>query len=135
MGIVGFSPPFSRTAALSGLASPFHAFLALFMPSAAPAPQAIRSPGARSVPLSIAARLIHQGPDAGNCCDSALALPIRAESRQVQPSRLKVVRRFEPGVAASLAGRMVISGRMADVCAELDRMERKESGTAQIPML
>ncbi len=133
MGIVGFLPQFSRAAALSGLPSPFQTFLALFMPSA-PASQAIRSPSARSVPLSIAARLIHRGPDAVNCCDSALALPIRAESRQVQPSRLKVVRQFEPGIAASLAGRMVISGRMADVCAELDRMERKESGTAQIPM-
>ena len=62
-------------------------------------------------------------------------LPNRTESRRmVQPSRLKIVRRFEPGVGASLAGRMVISGRMADVCAELDRMERSESGTAQIPM-
>ncbi|MES2980260.1 MAG: hypothetical protein V4731_17710 [Pseudomonadota bacterium] len=37
-------------------------------------------------------------------------------------SRLRVLRTFEPGVSPSCAGRMVISGRMADVCAELERL-------------
>ena len=37
-------------------------------------------------------------------------------------SRLKVMREFEPGMARSQTGRMAISGRMADVCAELDRI-------------
>ncbi|MDO9359861.1 MAG: hypothetical protein Q7T70_12810 [Polaromonas sp.] len=37
------------------------------------------------------------------------------------------MREFEPGVSPSCAGRMVISGRMADVCAELDRMAQRES--------
>jgi len=41
--------------------------------------------------------------------------------------RLKVVREFDAGISSSCAGRMVISGRMADVCAELDRMAQKES--------
>ena len=41
--------------------------------------------------------------------------------------RLKVVREFDAGIGPSCAGRMVISGRMADVCAELDRMVQKES--------
>ena len=41
--------------------------------------------------------------------------------------RLKIVREFDAGVSPSCAGRMVISGRMADVCAELDRMAQKES--------
>lgn len=41
--------------------------------------------------------------------------------------RLKVVREFEPGMRRSQAGRMAISGRMADVCAELDRIASKES--------
>jgi hypothetical protein len=36
--------------------------------------------------------------------------------------RIKVVREFESGVSPAFAGRMVISGRMADVCAELERM-------------
>lgn len=38
------------------------------------------------------------------------------------PSRLKVLRVFEAGTSPACAGRMVISGRMADVCAELNRM-------------
>jgi hypothetical protein len=39
-----------------------------------------------------------------------------------EPSRLRVLREFEPGASPACAGRMVISGRMADVCAELERM-------------
>jgi hypothetical protein len=41
----------------------------------------------------------------------------------VEPLRpLRVLRVFEAGQKPSHVGRMVISGRMADVCAELDRM-------------
>lgn len=43
--------------------------------------------------------------------------------------RLKVVREFDSGVSPSCAGRMVISGRMADVCAELERMVQRETTT------
>ena len=43
-------------------------------------------------------------------------------------SRLRVVREFDSAVNPDCAGRMVISGRMADVCAELDRMALR--GTA-----
>lgn len=35
---------------------------------------------------------------------------------------LRVLREFEAGTSPSCAGRMFISGRMADVCAELERM-------------
>ena len=35
---------------------------------------------------------------------------------------LRVVRESDAGIRPDCAGRMVISGRMADVCAELDRM-------------
>lgn len=35
---------------------------------------------------------------------------------------LRVLRVVEAGQASSHAGRLVISGRMADVCAELDRL-------------
>ena len=37
-------------------------------------------------------------------------------------SRLRVVRESDSSISPDCAGRMVISGRMADVCAELDRM-------------
>jgi len=40
---------------------------------------------------------------------------------------LRVVREADAAISPDCAGRMVISGRMADVCAELDRMaERAE---------
>jgi hypothetical protein len=35
---------------------------------------------------------------------------------------LRVVRVLEAGQTSTQVGRMVISGRMADVCAELDRL-------------
>jgi hypothetical protein len=38
------------------------------------------------------------------------------------PRPLRVVRVLEPNQAPDKVGRMVISGRMADVCAELDRL-------------
>lgn len=40
---------------------------------------------------------------------------------------LRVVRVLEAGQARSSVGRMVISGRMADVCAELDRLVAREA--------
>jgi hypothetical protein len=43
------------------------------------------------------------------------------------PSKpLRVVRVAETGFQPGCAGRMVISGRMADVCAELDRLAERE---------
>jgi len=41
--------------------------------------------------------------------------------------RLKVVREHDAAVSPTCAGRMTISGRMADVCAEIDRMAQRES--------
>ena len=41
---------------------------------------------------------------------------------------LRVVRVVEPSAARADAGRMVISGRLADVCAELDRLAALEAG-------
>lgn len=43
------------------------------------------------------------------------------------PVRLKIVRQFEPDISPLCAGRMTISGSMADVCAELDRMVERET--------
>ncbi len=40
---------------------------------------------------------------------------------------LRVVRVVEPGQSRSSVGRIVISGRMADVCAELDRLAACET--------
>ena len=43
------------------------------------------------------------------------------------PAQLKIVRQFDPDISPLCAGRMTISGSMADVCAELDRMVERES--------
>lgn len=47
--------------------------------------------------------------------------------QQAQQRALRVLRVSEQGETASCAGRMVISGRMADVCAELDRLVALEA--------
>ena len=44
-----------------------------------------------------------------------------------QQRALRVVRFAEQGDTGQSAGRMVISGRMADVCAELDRLVALEA--------
>lgn len=54
--------------------------------------------------------------------------PHRAEPvRAARTARLRVVRVFEAAQPAAAAGRMVISGRMADVCAELERLAALET--------
>ncbi|WP_137895532.1 hypothetical protein [Ramlibacter sp. 2FC] len=55
--------------------------------------------------------------------------PAQPAARHAVP--LRVVRVAEAGYRPGCAGRMVISGRMADVCAELDRLAARESALAQ----
>ncbi len=56
------------------------------------------------------------------------ATATRASSQKLAVLKpLRVVRVVEAGQARSCVGRMVISGRMADVCAELDRLAARES--------
>ncbi|MDB5752477.1 MAG: hypothetical protein JWP65_2898 [Ramlibacter sp.] len=61
------------------------------------------------------------------------AAPIHTTVRASAPLRrsadkpLRVVRVLDPSASRAVAGRMVISGRLADVCAELDRLVAQES--------
>lgn len=60
------------------------------------------------------------------------SVPVRrtpAVQRHAQPPArpLRVLRVVEPSAPRAVAGRMVISGRMADVCAELDRLAAQEA--------
>jgi len=48
-------------------------------------------------------------------------------ARPAVSTPLRVVRLSEGGERPGAAGRMVISGRMADVCAELDRLAAREA--------
>lgn len=56
------------------------------------------------------------------------ATPIRGDVNKFALRRpVRVVRVLEAGQPLSSVGRMVISGRMADVCAELDRLAEREA--------
>ncbi|MEO0028854.1 MAG: hypothetical protein RJB45_895 [Pseudomonadota bacterium] len=60
--------------------------------------------------------------------ESSSVFAATACSSGLTPQRaLRVMRIAEQGDAPSCAGRMVISGRMADVCAELDRLVALEA--------
>lgn len=48
-------------------------------------------------------------------------------ARRAVRAPLRVVRIMEAGQASALSGRIMMSGRMADVCAELDRMVEREA--------
>ena len=101
MGTASFSPNLSGTPQGSILSGPMQALLAFWGQSK---PIKAKSPAALFQPAQ----------------PSQTVTPLPA------PSRLRILREFEPGIAPSFAGRMVISGRMADVCAELDRMTQQE---------
>lgn len=51
----------------------------------------------------------------------------RSHAMGPQRRPLRVLRLVENNAAPAAAGRMRISGRMADVCAELDRLAAKEA--------
>jgi hypothetical protein len=52
---------------------------------------------------------------------------VQASSFNSQQRALRVLRIAEHGEPTACAGRMVISGRMSDVCAELDRLVELEA--------
>jgi hypothetical protein len=58
---------------------------------------------------------------------SRAGLPAQRAARIAPAMPLRVVRVVEPSASRSNAGRMVISGRLADVCAELDRLAALEA--------
>ncbi|MBC7649312.1 MAG: hypothetical protein H7197_09400 [Vitreoscilla sp.] len=104
------------TPRLSMMLAPVQALVAFFTPMQ-PA-QASHRPATRSP----AQRMSH----AQNIDKRTPPLAFTATGTR-HVSRLKVMRQFEPGMARSQAGRMAISGRMADVCAELDRIAQRET--------
>jgi hypothetical protein len=59
---------------------------------------------------------------------ASLRRPARTTAGAQTPRRpLRVVRVVDASFAPARAGRMFMSGRMADVCAELDRLAALES--------
>ncbi|CAN7261718.1 hypothetical protein [Polaromonas sp. LjRoot131] len=119
MGIVSFS----HSPLLSLLLAPVHALAAWFVPAqtrsdrfSAPA-RAQRATGQLVLPFSSGAAAAPR--ESTQAC--------KARPQAPTPSRLRIVREFDANVSPACAGRMVISGRMADVCAELERMAQREA--------
>jgi len=95
--------------------APLRQLLAWLLPSTHQRTASYATP--RPVERRIAPDLIVPGVDS-----------MRARSQNSCKSKpLRVVRVLESGQPRSDVGRMVISGRMADVCAELDRLAACEA--------
>lgn len=71
-------------------------------------------PSVAYAPFMTVARTGSSGPAANRQC-----------TEKVMP--LRVLRVVETGMPLTSTGRLVISGRMADVCAELDRLVEREA--------
>ena len=86
-------------------------------------------------PLQRLARWMVRPVTAPGRCQAPAAQVVRtrpavhraAPVHPARTARLRVVRVLEGPQAAAGAGRMVISGRMADVCAELERLAALET--------
>lgn len=104
--------------ATPGLWAPLHGLLRWLTPAAQPTrgrqSPMIRKPHANAI-SSIA---VH-----AHAARQSSVIP----SRMAQRRPLRVVRIVEAGQTPAQVGRMVISGRMADVCAELDRLAACEA--------
>ncbi|MDO8387888.1 MAG: hypothetical protein Q7T13_16025 [Polaromonas sp.] len=128
MGIASFS----RSPLLSVLLAPLQALAALWVPAQPPASVTPSSPVPAFRRLaandSSATKIVAVSAQTAR---SASSKHCPSVARTGAPRRLKVVREFEAGISPSCAGRMVISGRMADVCAELERMAQREAALAQ----
>lgn len=114
MGIVSFS----HSPILSVLLAPVQALAAWFVPA-----------HDRSGRFSAPACAQHASGQLALPFASGTATAPRESTQtgKATPSRLRIVREFDANVSPACAGRMVISGRMADVCAELDRMAQREA--------
>ena len=112
---------------LAGLWAPLHGFLSWFVAVPAKLQHSEERYVQKKAGKSMAgiAKPAQQRPVLG----SKPLTCFQARSHAAQghaASRLRVLREFEPGASPACAGRMVITGRMADVCAELERMSQTQ---------
>lgn len=126
MGIFSFS----HSPLLSVLLAPVQALAAWFVPAQDASGQFAVPAGAQRAPNQLALPFAPGGTAMRRRSPSAPAAAAKSgktSSKRPALSRLKVVREFDSAVSPACAGRMVISGRMADVCAELERMAQREA--------
>ncbi len=142
MGSIVFSQPSIRSTTALNWVSPVQAVFAFFAP---PQMKVHAVPNQISIDLADSKTAKPANPanhpklpeahvvrskfdDAGFSAESLTeSNPLKARPRAA--SSLKVLREFEPGRSRSSTGRLVISGRMADVCEMLDRMATQNAST------
>jgi hypothetical protein len=134
MGIVSFS----HSPVLSVLLAPVQAVAAWFVPAQnttslfAIAALTPRTPKQLALPFALPFAPVgstgRRRPANGQSAGSKIG---RKASKLPAIGHLKVVREIDSAVNPACAGRMVISGRMADVCAELERLVQHEQTHAR----
>ena len=133
MGIAVFSHNPSRVSILSVLSAPLQTLFGLFSPTPAVLASCDKLPsdasaGEKKLLLEILPSCEFVQKDLSTFCEAGKNnAPLLASIPR--SSRLRVVRAIEQGANPSSVGRMVISGRMSDVCAELERMAQREQFT------
>lgn len=114
---------FSHAPMLSGVLAPVRALAARFLPAQNASNQfsAVtgHAPEQLTLPMAFRAATAHHRRANNRLGQAGPKAPF--------PVRLKVVREFDSVMGPACPGRMVVSGRMADVCAELERMAQRET--------
>jgi hypothetical protein len=98
--------------------TPLRAFWNWLTEAPPPLPTVTRHLGQRAFPI----RMAGMAPKAITLRSQVLANQPNQPARRNAHRPLRTVRVMEAGQAPGQVGRMVMSGRMADVCAELDRL-------------
>ena len=107
---------------ISTLFSPLQEFVIRFMPTH----KAFKARGHRQALCGDAAQRNDRPPVATQDCPPPRTGTGSSLAAHRKP-QLRVVRTIEAGIPAGRTGRMVISGRMSDVCAELERLAAVEA--------
>ena len=111
--------------AFSSLFAPLQAATSRFAPTQTHTPRS----AARHAPVAPIEPSQHASPRnvSVHIAATKARAPARPDGPLRRPPTLRVIRNIEAGVPVGHSGRMVISGRMADVCAELDRLATLEN--------
>ncbi len=136
MGSIVFSQPSIRSTTALNWLSPVQAVFAFFAPpqmKVHAVPNQIRIDLADGKPANHPklpeAHVVRSKFDDAGITAESLTEPNPLKARPRAASSVKVLREFEPGKSRSSTGRLVISGRMADVCEMLDRMATQNAST------
>jgi hypothetical protein len=116
---------------LSLLIAPLQAVVLFFAPHASAfKPTSARMP-LRTQAFAPVGKVVGTTPASSAVRASRITYPQSKQVVLVQPiHRVRVVRNVDSSLPADRAGRMVVSGRFADVCAELDRLAALEMRVA-----